>query len=109
MNPNPDGLTGVVGQQPQSPSDQPETNYNAAVSIMLEKDGDDYQWVFYQTFRGEGAGCMTDKAVVHRSPTFRDKNIDQPPLPSGDCKLTPLRTSRQPVTKHERSGICDNC
>ena len=54
--------TGNDGAPDESPSG-PENN--SAMPIMLEKDGDDYQWVFYQSPRGQGAGCNTDKKVMY--------------------------------------------
>lgn len=57
---------------------------NAALSIILEKDGDDLTWAFYQTPRGQPAGCKTDKKVVYRSPKWSGGDIDSPGHPGGD-------------------------
>lgn len=62
-------------------------NNNKALSIMMEKDGDNYQWIFYDTPRGEAAGCNTNKNVVFYGPTFTGVNIDEPPNPSGDYNM----------------------
>jgi hypothetical protein len=62
-------------------------NNNKALSIMLEKDGDTYNWVFYETPRGEPAGCNTNKKPVFKGPNFSGVNIDDPPNPSGDYNM----------------------
>lgn len=67
---------------PNLPDLPPENN--KAISIMMEKDGDKYNWVFYNTPRGERAGCDTDKEAVFKGPDFNNVDIDHPPNPSGD-------------------------
>lgn len=65
----------------------PTPNNNKALSIMMEKDGDTYNWIFYDTPRGESAGCNTDKNAVFKGPNFSGVNIDDPPNPSGDYNM----------------------
>jgi hypothetical protein len=60
---------------------------NKALCIMMEKNGDNYQWIFYDTPRSESAGCNTNKNVVFIGPTFTGVNIDDPPNPSGEYDM----------------------
>ena len=55
-----------------------------AVSIMMEQDGDHFNWVFYETTRGQTGGCNTDKKPVFKGPEFTGVDIEEPPHPSGD-------------------------
>lgn len=65
----------------------PAPNNNKALSIMMEKDGETFNWIFYETPRGEAAGCNTDKKPVFKGPNFGGVNIDDPPNPSGDYNM----------------------
>jgi hypothetical protein len=59
-----------------------EPEYNKALSIILEQNGDEYRWLFYETVRGERGYCGNNQ-VVFKGPIFSDADIDSPPHPSG--------------------------
>lgn len=61
---------------------------NKALSIIMEQDGDSFKWVFYETNRGERAGCDTDKTAVFLGPPFSGVDINDPPPPQGDYDMT---------------------
>jgi hypothetical protein len=107
-------IEGVLLQTKWSPPTEnlaplPPDN-NKVLSIMMEKNGDNYQWVFYDTPRGEIAGCLTNKNVVFIGPTFNGVNIDDPPNPSGEYDIN----SWGRPCKYKGGGadpgelICDN-
>ncbi|KAK6400352.1 hypothetical protein LTR81_024401, partial [Elasticomyces elasticus] len=69
------------------PADEPVEDENKALSIILQQDGDSYQWLFCETERGQAAGCNSVRTVVFASPTSSNVDINRPPFPSGDCNI----------------------
>ena len=60
-----------------------------AVSINLEKDGDNFRWLFYEGYKGQFAGCdMHAPSVVYKTSTWTGSDIFNPPLPGGDHDFT---------------------
>jgi len=59
-----------------------EPEYNKVLSIILEQNGDEYRWLFYENERGSRGYCGNNQ-VVFKAPTFSDAEIESPPLPSG--------------------------
>lgn len=68
--------------------DNVEPELNKAVSIIMEQDDEGFFWNFYETDKGQAAGCNTDYQSVFKGPYFDDADIDDPPLPSGAYEFT---------------------